>query len=66
MSKAVRCHACQNTFALDLELLRPYRESLIQGHRPPRYWVRCPACAEKNVLELSDDSQVIAGKPSAR
>jgi hypothetical protein len=66
MSQEVRCHACQTTFALDPEKLRPYRDSFIQGQRAPRYWLRCPVCGQKNVIELSDDSEVIPGKPSAR
>lgn len=63
---SVRCYACQASFPLDPETLRPYRDGLIQGQRPPRYWICCPACDQKNVIEIADDSEVIAGKPPAR
>lgn len=66
MFRSVRCHACQVTFSLDLEALRPYRDGVIQGQRAPRYWVRCPACGQKNVVELANDTDVFLGKPSAR
>ena len=66
MSQTIRCHACQASFPLDPETLRPYRDSFIQGQRAPRYWVRCPACEEKNVVELDNQAEVIPGKPSAR
>jgi hypothetical protein len=66
MSQTIRCYACQAAFSLDPETLRPYRESLIQGQRSPRYWVRCPVCGEKNVIELNDDAEVISGKPASR
>ena len=66
MSQIVRCHTCQASFSLDPEALHPYRDGLIQGQRAPRYWVRCPACGQKNVIELSSEPEVIVGKPSAR
>jgi hypothetical protein len=66
MSQAVRCHACQTIFSLDPERLRPYRDSFIQGQRALRYWMRCPVCGEKNVIDLNEGMEVIPGKPSAR
>ncbi len=66
MSQIVRCHACQASFSLDPEALHPYRDGLIQGQRAPRYWVRCPVCGQKNVIELSSEPEVIVGKPAAR
>jgi hypothetical protein len=66
MSQIVRCHACQASFPLDPEALHPYRDGLIQGQRAPRYWVRCPVCGQKNVIELTNEPEVIVGKPSAR
>jgi phage FluMu protein Com len=66
MSQMIRCHACQAAFPLDPEALHSYRDGLIQGQRLPRYWIRCPDCKQKNVIELTSVSKVIAGKPSAR
>jgi hypothetical protein len=66
MSQAVRCHFCKTSFLLDPEALHPYRDGLIQGQRAPRYWVGCPECGRKNVIELASAAKVIPGKPSAR
>jgi hypothetical protein len=66
MMHKISCHACQTDFPLDPEALHPYRDGLIQGQRVPRYWVHCPGCGQKNVVELTSVSKVIAGKPSAR
>jgi hypothetical protein len=66
MSQMIRCHACQAAFPLDPEALHSYRDGLIQGQRLPRYWIRCPDCKQKSVIELTSVSKVIAGKPSAR
>jgi hypothetical protein len=65
MSQKITCHACQTSFPLDPEMLHPYRDGLIQGQRLPRYWVCCPNCDQKNVIELIGASGVIVGKPSA-
>ncbi len=66
MSQKISCHACGAGFPLDPEMLHPYRDGLIQGQRMPRYWVRCPNCGRKNVIELISTSELIAGKPPAR
>jgi hypothetical protein len=66
MSQMIRCHACQAAFPLDPEVLHSYRDGLIQGQRLPRYWVRCPACGQKNIVEINGAPGVIAGKPSAQ
>jgi hypothetical protein len=66
ISQSLKCYACRTVFPLDLENLRPYRDSLIQGQRAPRYWLRCPACGRKNVVDLDGDLEVIPGKPSVR
>lgn len=66
MAQKIICHACQTDFPLDPEMLRPYRDGLIQGQRLPRYWIRCPDCKQKSIIELTSVSKVIAGKPSAR
>jgi len=62
----VRCHACGGRFPIEPEALRPYRDSLIQGQRAPRYWIRCVDCGQKNVIELAGDAETITGKPIAR
>ncbi len=66
MPLAVRCYKCRDDFPLDLEALHPYRDGLIQGQRVPRYWLGCPVCGQKNVIELSEDSELVVGKPAAR
>jgi hypothetical protein len=66
MARKISCHACQADFPFDPEILHPYRDGLIQGQRKPRYWVRCPDCGRKNVVEITGVSEVIAGKASAR
>jgi hypothetical protein len=65
MSQLVRCYACRASFPLEPEALHPYREGLIRGQRTPHYWIRCPACGQKNVIELDSFSQVVIGKPPA-
>lgn len=66
MTQKIGCHACGTSFPLDPETLHSYRDGLIQGQRMPRYWVRCPECGQKNVIELISTSELIDGKPAAR
>jgi hypothetical protein len=66
MSPTIRCYACQIDFSLDPDQLHPYQDGLIQGQRAPRYWIRCPVCGQKNVIQLGGGSGVIAGKPTTR
>jgi hypothetical protein len=65
MSQLVRCYACRASFPLEPEVLRPYREGLIQGQRAPQYWIRCPTCGQKNVIELGSSNQAVVGRPAA-
>jgi hypothetical protein len=66
MAQKIVCYACRADFPLDPEMLHPYRDGLIQGQRLPRYWIRCPDCRQKNVIQLTSTTKVIIGKPSAR
>jgi len=58
----IRCYACQTQFELEPEALHPYHEGLIRGQRPPRYWIRCPSCAQKNIVCLDDEAMVTPGQ----